>query len=190
MKRNPQLTINSSPEENHFCALHEILNADGIYAVIVGQDPYPQPNTATGIAFANHKDKQVISPSLKVIKDSILSLYPDREFDVTLTKWVEQGILLINSAWTVPYYKPNGHCQYWIRYTADLLKDISVRIPNLCYILLGSQASMFKPNIVSGKILEDYHPSYYARKGMAMPNRVWKEVVEYTKNTFNKELIL
>ena len=190
IKRHPELTRNSSPEKDYFIALRNILNADDLYVVILGQDPYPQPNTATGIAFANNPDKQVISPSLRVIKESVSAITQNTAFDITLNNWILQGILPINSAWTVPYNNPNGHWQYWIRYTADLLKDLSTRLPNLCYILLGNQASMFKHNIVSGKILEEYHPSYYVRQKLQMPPRVWLEMLSYVKNTFNKDLIL
>lgn len=190
IKKHPELTKNSSPEKDYFIALKEILNADNLYAVILGQDPYPQPNTATGIAFANKADKQVISPSLKVIKESISTITQNETFDVTLNQWVKQGILPINSSWTVPYNNPNEHWQYWVRYTADLLKDLSTRVPNLCYILLGNQASMFRRNIVSGKILEEYHPSFYIRTKQQMPPRVWLEMLSYVKDTFKKELVL
>lgn len=190
LNERPFLLTKSSPEENHFLAFESILQADRLCMVILGQDPYPQPHTATGIAFANPEGKQSISPSLQVLKEVAGELFPEETFDITLQKWVKQGILPLNSCLTVPYYTPGAHSRHWTRFTADFLKDLSSRVPDLCYILLGDQASMFKANIMSGKILEEFHPAYYARKKLKMPPRVWIEALSYVKKTFNKELIL
>lgn len=190
LRQRPFLLEKSSPEENHFLAFKEILKADSLCAVVLGQDPYPQPNTATGIAFANPADKRVLSPSLQVMRQVAESLFPDKPFDQTLLSWEEQGILLLNSALTVPYNNPGAHGRHWVSFIADFLKDLSSKVPNLCYLLLGTQASIFRPNILSGKVLEEYHPSFYARKKMEMPQYIWKEMLDYVEKTFNKKLIL
>ena len=153
-------------------------------AVILGQDPYPQKDVATGIAFANAAGTP-LSPSLKVIKDSVLKVYPG-EFDQTLVSWVNQGILLLNSAFTVKENTPGSDSLYWAYFTSQFLSEISKMFPNLCYVLLGTRATFFANNIQdSGLIIKEMHPSFYARTKREFPSEVWKKMVDYVEQTFN-----
>lgn len=199
--RHPELFIGSpndmkqsSPEKDWFRIFDDMQGIDPV-AVIVGQDPYPQPNTATGIAFANFKkvgnlENTPLSPSLRVIRDSVLSFTRGGYFDETLMYWVKQGIMPINAAWTVGYNKPMSHTLYWIGYTGSFLRELSSIREDLCYILLGNVAQQLRPNIISGTIITGYHPSYYVRKKEQMPARLWEELVNNVKLKQGKELKL
>lgn len=132
--------------------------------VIIGQDPYPQRGLATGVAFAVPKGKT--SPSLKIIfeeagKDN-LKFIPD----VTLTSWMYQNVLLLNSALTVRPNKANdvAHRELWKIFITKLIVNISsdVAIP---WMLWGDKARQFKPAIMRGPVFEAVHPVYDHRTG-------------------------
>lgn len=168
------------------------LQADTLpVAVILGQDPYPQEGVATGVAFANFKRvgnyaNVPLSPSLVVIKDSVQKAYPGA-FDETLESWIKQGILPLNTAFTVQKDNPGSDSMYWLIFTAKFLAELSEMCPNLYYILLGKRASFFAGHIAqSGHIIEELHPSYYARTKQEMSPEIWKNMTEYVQQTFDK----
>ena len=100
---------------------------NNLKVVILGMDPYSD-GSATGLAFANPEDKKSISPSLRVIKDSVLSLVSSGEtpiFDQTLETWAKQGILLLNSALTVRKGAVGSHLDAWKPFIERLLVSIS-----------------------------------------------------------------
>ena len=156
--------IEPSPERVFSCFKHT--KAENLKVVILGQDPYFD-GSATGLAFANSADRKVLSPSLKVIKDSVLSLVDSKEspiFDTTLESWAEQGILLLNSALTVRRGEPGSHMKAWRPFIERLLVAISGNT-NACFLLFGKTAWTFKDCIFDNDrgVFMEYHPAYYAR---------------------------
>lgn len=181
------------PEDNHFRIFDDLLGITPV-AIILGQDPYPQRETATGIAFANFKREGEyrsipLSPSLEVIKNSVMKVSKGH-FDETLMSWVKQGIIPINSSWTVLQNKPGSMTNFWIPYTAGFLRKLSALCPDLCYILLGNTANAFRGNILNGNILTEYHPSFFARMEKEMPPRVWIKMIEWVDEKFNRKIHL
>ena len=146
--------------------------------IIISQDPYPQKNIATGLAFAN--TDRVISPSLKVIRDSVCNFdnpYKSYIFDPTMNYWAEQGVLLLNSALTTEVNKVGVHVLKWSNFMIKFLKNMSLYSPGIVYILFGKQAQALKPYINSNNyIFEEYHPAYYARCNKELPNKLWKDI--------------
>ena len=113
---------------------------NNLKVVVLGQDPYFDGN-ATGLAFANDIFKEGfedLSPSLKVIRDSVLSLVDSEEmpiFDPSLESWAEQGILLLNSALTVRTNHPGSHLEAWKPFIQKVLTGISAET-NCCFLCL------------------------------------------------------
>lgn len=157
-------------------------------AVVLAQDPYPQRGRATGLAFANDvRWLDDLSPSLKVVQNSIRQMYLDKGedlpiFDVTFENWEKQGILMLNSALTVRENAPGSHQAFWNPVIEDVLKFLS-GIGNIFFCLLGRTAQDFAYSIDPSKnlICYDFHPAFYARKGEAMSYRVWDEMRKYVK---------
>ena len=150
--------------------------------------------SATGLAFANESDKRRISPSLKVIKDSVLSLESSKEsliFDQTLESWAKQGILLLNSALTVRRGEPGSHTQAWKPFIERLLVSISAQT-NACFLLFGKAAWSFKDCIFNNDdgVYMDYHPAYYARNNAQMPNIIWKNMLKDVQENYGVTLKL
>lgn len=171
----------------HLCSLHDCK------IVIIGQDPYYQKDTATGIAFANNVNTEdsLLSPSLEKIKESLEDLYGkniSRNFDPSLEDWENQGILLLNSALTVEQNKPSSHIVIWYKFIHAFVKQLSLYEPGLIYVLLGTEAKTFKKDIVSGDIITGNHPSYYARIDKRMPYDIFQKTNKLMSLKYNKQI--
>lgn len=186
-----EVPIEPSPSKVFRC--FKITPADKLKVVILGQDPYFD-GSATGLAFANSTDKKVLSPSLKVMKESVLSLAKPEEnpiFDPTLESWAKQGILLLNSALTVRRGTPGSHTDAWRPFIERTLVALSAET-NVCFVLLGKTAWSFKDCIFDKDrgVFSEYHPAYYARNNVPMPNTVWKNMLEYVQSNYGVTLNL
>lgn len=154
--------------------------------VIIGQDPYPQKHIATGIAFGNNlKGGDYVSPSLNVIKESLMPLtsYDNgNSFDYSLESWAKQGILLLNSSLTTEVNKIGVHFELWKPFVSALIKNLNSYKTGIIYVLFGEQAKTFKPYINSrtNDILEERHPAYYARMNINMPNTIFTTINNLT----------
>jgi uracil-DNA glycosylase len=145
-----------------FRAFEECKYTD-LKVVVIGQDPYPQMGVADGVAFSCGLTKK-IQPSLKFI---FRELYPDIEDqDVDLTRWANQGVLMLNSALTCEIEKPGSHYAIWQPFTAFLLDMLSHTNSGLVFILLGSKAHELESLIGDNHyILKASHPASAAYSG-------------------------
>lgn len=151
-------------------------------AIFCGQDPYPQKGVATGILFGNSKDTITLSPSLQVVKEAVINYeipHNRIEFDNTLESWAKQGILMINTALTCEVNKVGSHFNIWKPFMSKLIHNMSSLNSGLVFVLFGNQAGLFKKDIVGfQRILEAYHPAFYARRGDKMPGDVFTKTNE------------
>lgn len=179
------------PHPDNIFKAFELCKYNNLKVVILGQDPYPQKDIATGIAFGNSTDK--ISPSLNILKESCIDFtIPHNSiiFDNSLESWCKQGVLLLNSALTCELNKPGSHTMLWRPFIKKLLINLSYRESGLIYILLGDNAKTFEPYINSkyNWVLKEKHPSYYARMNKLMPNTIFKETNKILKDNYNLKI--
>jgi len=130
--------------------------------IMLGQDPYPQPGVATGLAFGN--EDEGISPSLQVIMDELESVKDYNEWlffnKLSLEHWANQGILLLNSALTVERNKPGSHQEVWKYFIEGIIKKLNERNCGLIYVLMGKVAQSFESLISpSNHIIKVAHPA-------------------------------
>ena len=151
--------------------------------VILSQDPYPQKDVATGIAFANKSNtpESHLSPSLEVLKESVINYnIPHRtiNFDPSLEKWETQGVLLLNSALSCELGKVGSHVLMWRPFIKSLLTNLSKYHTGLVYVLMGTQAISLEPyiNRQFNYVIRIRHPSWYARQKQKMPSDIWQEI--------------
>jgi uracil-DNA glycosylase len=134
-----------------FCPL------DKIRVVIIGQDPYYN-GSAHGIAFSCTSSK--IPDSLRqiykcLLKNKLIKTYPKT---ANLTKWCEQGILLLNTSLTTIRGTPKKHIDIWEPFTSRLISVIDeLRKP--MWLLWGKNAHSLSSSIKHGEILKYKHPS-------------------------------
>ena len=135
---------------------------DKAKAVILGQDPYHEPNQAHGLCFSVKKGVE-LPPSLKNIFKEIESDLGIKEPDCgDLTKWAKQGVLLLNTTLTVREHAANSHSKCgWAWFTDSVINLISERCNNVVFILWGGNARSKAPLIDMRKhlILQCAHPS-------------------------------
>lgn len=173
----------------------ELCPYNDLKVVLLGQDPYPQKDVATGILFGNNKNvtEEDLSPSLKIVKEAAINFeIPHNSiiFDQTLESWANQGVLMINSALTVEMNKVGSHTMLWRPFISKLLVNLSEWNTGIVYVLFGEQARTFKPYINSKTniILMEKHPAYYARLNSRMPSTVFKEIKNITKDKYGKAI--
>lgn len=139
--------------------------------IIIGQDPYHNPNQADGLAFSTRLQK--CPKSLANIIKEVKKDYPNSIFETySLDFWAKQGVLLINTVLTVEEFKANSHKDIgWQQFVFKLIEFIANINQNVIFGLWGKQSYQFiKPLIESSKISENQiiytsHPSplSYAR---------------------------
>ena len=159
--------------------------------IMLGQDPFPQKDVATGVLFGNTEEipEAMLSPSLKVLMEGVVDHtipHGNIVFDYTLESWAKQGVLLLNSALTVEVNKIGSHTQLWRPFISTLLQSLSTKNPGLIYVLFGKQAQTFIPYInKTNYLISCNHPAYHARNGTSMDTGIFKEVNRILQQTNN-----
>ncbi len=145
------------PPETIFRAL-TLTPPDSVKAVILGQDPYPTPGDAHGLAFS-YVGSRRLPASLKVILAELPG-GPSPRGD--LTPWAERGVLLLNSALTVEAGKSGAHLRYgWADLTDQAVQAVSDGGRPVVFLLWGAQArarAAFVDRAHCG-VIETGHPS-------------------------------
>mgnify|MGYP000170967238 CR=1 FL=1 len=141
-----------------FAAL-ERCQPDATRVVIIGQDPYHTPGKADGLAFS-------IPDDFGGRLDSLGNIFKEIRTDLNLVRrktslhdWADQGVLLLNTALTVPPGKPKAHARLgWSNLVIEVIKRLDDR-PR-AYILWGAPAQGYAKHIAPGNlILTSAHPS-------------------------------
>ena len=158
-----------------------LCSLNNLRVVVIGQDPYPQRGVATGLAFANSSDTIQLSPSLEILKESVINYtIPHRtiNFDPSLEKWEAQGVLLLNSALSCELGRVGSHTLMWRPFMKSLLTNLSCYHTGLVYLLMGTQAQTLEPYINKqfNHVVRIRHPSWYARQKQRMPSDIWQEI--------------
>ncbi len=155
---------------------------DSLKVVIIGQDPYHGKGQANGLSFSVEKNIK-IPPSLKNIFIELKNNYPEYEYsNGDLTRWANQGVLLLNSILTVRKSEPGSHTNIgWEKFTDFVIKNISSEKSNIVFLLWGKYAQSKSRLIDDNKhlILKSPHPSpFSAHKGF-FKNFHFKKTNEY-----------
>lgn len=133
-----------------------------VKCVILGQDPYPNPGDACGLAFSVNPEVPIPRSLINIFKELTSDLHIPYPAHGNLTSWAEQGVLLLNSTLTVEAYNVNSHKHLgWDTFTDAAIKQLSDRRENIVFLLWGKYAQTKKHLIDTTKhlILETSHPS-------------------------------
>lgn len=135
---------------------------DKVKVVILGQDPYHEPGQAHGLCFSV-MDNVPFPPSLQNIFTEIANdLHKPVPASGNLTRWAEQGVLLLNATLTVRAHLAGSHQNKgWETFTDDVIKLLSDRKEHLVFILWGGYAKRKAALIDSSRhlVLTSAHPS-------------------------------
>jgi uracil-DNA glycosylase len=141
----------------------EVCPFDKTRVVIIGQDPYPYPDVPDGIAFSCSK-KNKTEVSLQLIFESIKeTAVPGYQGDPDLTRWANQGVLLLNSALTTTVYKPGSHYLLWSPFIVAVLDALIWNRQDIIYVFLGKKAQEYSELVPSNTLkIMLAHPAYAA----------------------------
>ena len=153
----------------------EIFNAfahcpfDRVKVVIIGQDPYHEPGQAHGLCFSV-QDGTRFPPSLvnifKEITDDVGRPTPKSG---NLTRWADQGVLLLNATLTVRAHAAGSHQGWgWETFTDAVIRSLNAERQHLVYMLWGAYAQQKGACIDTAHnlVLTSPHPSpLSARRG-------------------------
>ena len=151
------------PREKLFAAFSAV-EPEKVRVVILGQDPYHEPEQAHGLAFS--------VPAGVKHPPSLRNIFTELESDVgvsrpqsgDLTAWAEQGVLLLNTALTVEAGKAGSHKNFgWHEFTDCVVAAIS-RLPQpVAFVLWGGhaqkKAAMAADSPYPRLVLQAPHPS-------------------------------
>jgi len=138
---------------------------DKVKVVILGQDPYHNPEQAMGLSFS-------VPDGIK-IPPSLMNIYKELNKDIgmpipttgNLTKWANQGVLLLNSVLTVRANEPASHAKIgWMNFTDDVIQLLSNEKKDLVFLLWGNfaQQKQIYIDVTKHKILKAAHPSPFS----------------------------
>jgi uracil-DNA glycosylase len=150
------------PETKNIYKALEYTNPDEVRVVLLGQDPYHGEGQAHGLSFSVPPGIQ-LPPSLRNIFKELMGdvniitpLFGD------LTPWTKQGVLLLNSVFTVEKGKPGSHFNKgWERCSDTILKKLSETSSPKAFVLWGNKAGEKAQFLDSNKhlIIQQVHPS-------------------------------
>ena len=194
---------NYTPQRNDIFKVFQI-NLSNCKVVILGQDPYPQPNVATGRAFEENNisswddvKQTSLQNILKLLHmnqchqnnpHSIKCVREDINFNISapnqlFKNWEQQGVLLLNTALTCEQgttaSASGSHLIYWSCFIQSVVSFIQQQYDDINWFLWGGKAQEFKKIITNSSHIfhESNHPS----------SRRKKDLDEfYKKNHFSK----
>jgi uracil-DNA glycosylase len=133
-----------------------------VKVVLLGQDPYHGPGQAHGLCFSV-QDEVRLPPSLQnIFKELKTELGVEISKTGNLTRWAEQGVLMLNSVLTVEKEKPASHQkQGWETFTDRIISVVNSECKNVVFILWGSYAQKKAAFVNREKhlVIENVHPS-------------------------------
>lgn len=157
---NSEFTI-YPPADDIFNAF-DFTPLDKVKCVILGQDPYHEPNQAHGLCFSV-KPEVKIPPSLvniyKELKEDIGCYIPNNGY---LEKWAKQGVLMLNTVLTVRAHQANSHKNIgWEKFTDAAIRVLNQEDRPIVFILWGAPAQKKQSMLNNPKhlILKAAHPS-------------------------------
>lgn len=146
---------------NWFHAL-ETTPLDEVKVVILGQDPYHQPNQAHGLCFS-------VLPGVRT-PPSLVNMYKELQADLDiapanhgyLESWATQGVLLLNAVLTVEDSNANAHQgKGWEKFTDKVIATVNERCKHVVFMLWGAYAQK-KGAVIDAEthlVLRAPHPS-------------------------------
>jgi len=152
------------PAQDEIFRALQLTSFDHVKVVLLGQDPYHGAGQAHGLAFSV-PDGAKTPPSLRnIFKEICADIYEgaDRAMLTDLSRWANQGVLLLNATLTVAEGKAGSHQHLgWQTLTDQIVATLSAERQQLVFLLWGAHAQ--KKGILVDRdrhlVLETVHPS-------------------------------
>lgn len=166
------------PRQDSIFKAFSLTSPQSLKVVLLGQDPYPSfyrfngkiiPH-AMGLAFSVPRESSNLPASLKNIFKELqndMQIPPASHGD--LSKWAEQGVLLMNCSFSVEQNAPNSHAKIWQNFSDSIIAAIAAHCEKIIFLLWGNFAKNKAEIILKNSppnrhfILKAAHPSPLAR---------------------------
>ena len=166
-----------------------------IKVVILGQDPYHNPDQACGLSFSVNDGVPLPKSLINIYKElhDDLGIKPAKTGN--LESWFKQGVFLLNAVLTVEKNSPASHSKMgWENFTNYIIENISEKNENVVFVLWGAYArsknKLIDPS--KHKIIESAHPSplsaYRGFFGSKVFSQINNYLAENDRETINFEL--
>ncbi len=171
------------------------LALEDIKVVILGQDPYHNPDQACGLSFSVNDGVALPKSLINIYKElhDDLGIKPAKTGN--LESWFKQGVFLLNAVLTVEKNSPASHSKMgWENFTDYIIENISEKNENIVFVLWGSYARSKNKLIDSSKhkIIESAHPSPLSAYRGFFGSKVFSQINHYldacSKKTIDFEL--
>lgn len=180
---------NVIPDKNSIFKVFDYVQPEEVQCVLYGEDPYPRLSSACGIAFwdkeINSWDDKTNGNSLKNILKAILVAQGKAYYTTPISRcreiakdenflsppdlfvhWLDQGVLLINTALTFSGKDDKkSHLEFWRDFHQALIKALNQRNKSPYYILWGNKAQRSEQEIYAtidnpSKVIKQGHPTF------------------------------
>lgn len=164
---------------------------DDVKVVILGQDPYHGIGQAHGLCFSVNDGVEKPPSLVNIFREINRSLGKPIPASGNLTRWAEQGVLLLNATLTVRAHQAGSHQgKGWETFTDAAIKILAEEKENLVFILWGNYAQRKGAFIDSSKhlVLKSVHPSPLSAFRGFIGNNHFVSANEYLRNHGIKEI--
>ena len=166
--------------------------AEQTKVVILGQDPYHGPGQAHGLCFSVN-DGVPFPPSLvNIFKEIKADIGTETPTTGNLTRWAEQGVLLLNATLTVRAHQAGSHQNRgWEAFTDAAIRALAEEREHLVFILWGAYAQRKGAFIDRNKhlVLSSAHPSPLSAYNGFFGNKHFSRANDYLKANGETEIV-
>lgn len=150
------------PEQKNIFNAITLTPFDEVKVVILGQDPYHNPDQAHGLSFSVQEGVPSPPSLINIFKELGSDCGIAKPRHGCLEKWARQGVLLLNAVLTVEKNKPQSHAKIgWQQFTDAVISNLNQHDAPIVFLLWGSYAQQKQALIDTKKhfVLTAPHPS-------------------------------
>ena len=180
------------PPENQIFEAFNTTPFSKVKVVILGQDPYHGEGQAHGLSFSVNNNV-TIPPSLRnIYKEITEDIGAEIPNSGNLTRWANQGVLLLNATLTVRAHKAGSHQKKgWEKFTDAVIEKLSNEREGLVFMFWGGPAKKKGAKVDASRhlVLTSGHPSpLSANRGYWFGNKHFSKANSYLKSNGNKPI--
>ena len=157
-----------------------------VKVVLLGQDPYHEPGQAHGLCFSVREGIPFPPSLINIFKEVQADMGTPVPKNGDLTRWADQGVLLLNATLTVRAHAAGSHQNKgWEVFTDAVINRLATQREHLVYILWGAYAQRKGAMIDTSKnlVLQSPHPSPLSAGRGFFGNRHFSKTNAYLLST-------
>ena len=170
------------PRGNHIFNAFEHCPFDKVKVVLLGQDPYHEPGQAHGLCFSVQEGIPFPPSLINIFKEIESDLGKPMPKSGDLTRWADQGVLLLNATLTVRAHAAGSHQNKgWETFTDAVIDRLNSERNHIVYLLWGSYAQRKGSfiNAARNLVLKSAHPSPLSAYRGFFGNRHFSQTNDY-----------